>query len=148
MKFTTQTPGKTVYETYATVREYILQRIQKNYDSGYDIVQAIKDGKDKDWDAIEPIMEMAQPDSNISDADEREKNQQFQQDMNKIAYQEKLGRHLDRKREVEQGLLKAYTKIYMNFCTKTMQQRIEEHPDFATTIENNPITLLEVIKQL
>ena len=29
-----------------------------------------------------------------------------------------------------------------------MQQRIEEHPDFDTTIEDDPIALLEVIKQL
>ena len=29
-----------------------------------------------------------------------------------------------------------------------MQQRIEEHPDFDTTIEDDPIALLEAIKQL
>ena len=89
MKFTTQTPGKTVYETHATVREYILQRIQKNYDSGYDIVQAIKDGKDKDWDAIEPIMEMAQPDSSISDEDEREKTVMVAMTLSKPSRMEK-----------------------------------------------------------
>ena len=148
MKFTTQTPGKTVYESYATVREHILQRIQKNYNSGYDIVIAIENGKEPDWDAKEPKMERAQPDTSISDLAERAKAQEFQQEMNKISYQEKLGRHLDNKNEVKQGLLKAYTEIFMNFCTKSMQQRLEEHPDFATEIKNKPIGLLEVIKQL
>ena len=35
--------------------------------------------------------------------------------------------------------------IFSNYCTKTMQQRIEEHPKYKSEIEDNPIKLLEVI---
>src|SRR4029079_12267359 len=34
------------------------------------------------------------------------------------------------------------------YCVKTMQSRIEEHPEFETKIENDPIELLKAIKTL
>ena len=148
MKFTTQTPGNTVYESYATVREHILQRIQKNYDSGSTVAKVLKTGKTIDWDGTEPKMQVAAMDATITDMVEQTRSQKLEQDGFNIAYHEKLRRHLDKKDEVEEGLRKAYTEIFMNFCTKSMQQRIEEHPDFDSTIEDNPIELLEVIKQL
>jgi ATP/maltotriose-dependent transcriptional regulator MalT len=32
--------------------------------------------------------------------------------------------------------------------TKTMQSRIEEHPDYESTLKNDPIAVLEAIKTL
>ena len=52
---------------------------------------------------------------------------------------------LDRETTLETGLWKAFAYIFSNYCTKTMQQRIEEHPDFAT-IQNDPIEFLKIIK--
>ena len=43
---------------------------------------------------------------------------------------------------------KAYALIFNNYCTKPMQARIEEHPEFESRIEDNPIELLEMIKTL
>ena len=71
MKFTTQTPGKTVHESYATVREHILQRIQKNYDSGSTVAKVLKTGKTIDWDGTEPKMQVAAMDATIADMVER-----------------------------------------------------------------------------
>ena len=65
-----------------------------------------------------------------------------------IKYQEKLGRHLDRVDNLESGLHKAYALIFTNYCTRAMQSRIEQHPDYNTTIIDNPIILLETIKTL
>jgi hypothetical protein len=44
--------------------------------------------------------------------------------------------------------VQVYALIYSNYCTKTMQVRIEEHPDFTTKIRNDPVELLEAIKTL
>lgn len=33
-----------------------------------------------------------------------------------------------------------------DFCTKAMRTRIQEHPDFSTQIQDDPIKLLETIK--
>ena len=54
MKFTTQTPGKTVCETYATVREHILSRIQRTYASGYEVAQALRSHNKPKWKDMEP----------------------------------------------------------------------------------------------
>ena len=143
MKFTTQTPGKTVYETYATVKEHIIQRIQKNYEYGSDVSKCLKTGKLLDWDTEKPIRTISQ----ITD-EKKQVERQIEQEGFNIDYQEKLRRHLDREKGVKEGLLKAYSEIFSSFCTKPMQQRIEEHPDFENEIDDNPIKLLEVIKEL
>ena len=43
---------------------------------------------------------------------------------------------------------KAYMMIFTNYCTKGIQQRVEEHPNFKGEIEDDPIKLLESIKSL
>jgi len=63
-----------------------------------------------------------------------------------IKYQEELRRFYDRRDNLRQGLTKAYASIFSNYCNKTMQSRIKEHPDFETKIENDPIALLDAIK--
>ena len=45
-------------------------------------------------------------------------------------------------------MVKAYTLIFSSYCNKTMQNRIEEHPDFESKIQDNPIELLKAIKIL
>ena len=45
-------------------------------------------------------------------------------------------------------MTKAYALIFSNFCNKTMQNRVEEHPEFETTIRDDPIELLNKIKVL
>ena len=44
--------------------------------------------------------------------------------------------------------MKAYTKIYTNYISRGLQIRVEEHPDFESKIDDDPIALLEVIKEL
>ena len=55
---------------------------------------------------------------------------------------------MERKEQLKEGLSKAYALIFNNYCTRAMQARIEEHPEFETKIEDDPIQLLEVIKTL
>ena len=50
--------------------------------------------------------------------------------------------------DLEKGLHKAYALIFTNYCTKAMQNRIEQHPDYQSTIMDDPIALLETIKTL
>ena len=65
-----------------------------------------------------------------------------------ITFQEELRHHMDMEQDFRIELVQTYALIYSNYCTKTMQVRIEEHPDFTTKIRNDPIELLEVIKTL
>ena len=41
---------------------------------------------------------------------------------------------------------KAFAEIKSKCCSKYMQQKVEEHPDYSSKITNNPIELLEAVK--
>ena len=63
-------------------------------------------------------------------------------------YQAELERYLDRKDTLDQNLTKVYAMIMNQYCNKTMQNRVEEHPEFETSIGDDPIELLTKIKVL
>ena len=62
-----------------------------------------------------------------------------------INYQAELKRFLNQKDQLDQNLYKAYLLIFSTYCNKTMQNRIEEHPDYDTKILDDPIELLRKI---
>ena len=45
-------------------------------------------------------------------------------------------------------MTKAYALIFSTYCKKKMQNQVEEHPEFETTIRDDPIELLNKIKML
>jgi hypothetical protein len=65
-----------------------------------------------------------------------------------ILYQAELERYLERKDTLEHNLTKAYALIFSTYCNKTMQNRVEENPEFEMTIRDDPIELLNKIKVL
>ncbi|HET7638102.1 MAG TPA: C2HC-type zinc finger protein, partial [Ktedonobacteraceae bacterium] len=132
--------GKAQSATYATVKDTIIQYIQKTFKDGFDVAQSLKDGAVYDLAKHEPEREI----STLTD----QPNAQLEQSGFDIKYQEELRRFLDRKDNLRQGLVKAYALIFSNYCNRTMQSRIEEHPEFESKIEGNPIALLEAIKTL
>jgi hypothetical protein len=141
MKFHPQTLGKGNYGTYASVKDAIVQYIQKNYvDGGFDVAKSIDEMKKVDLDKQEPVREIAK--------DKDDDTCKIKQDGLNIKYQEELRRFLARAEALEKGLHRAYAHILANYCTKLMQQRIEEHPDFEDKLKNDPIATLEAIKTL
>jgi len=138
MKFSPQsTAYRGKFATNATVKEHVIQEIQKKYKNGSDVAKSLRDNKLIDIVKMKPVRKVS------NDTDDRVRA--IEQDGYNINYQEELRRFLDRKDLLEENLKKAYTMIFSNYCTKTMQQRIEEHPTFRSEIEDNPIKLLEVI---
>ena len=140
LKFAPHLQGKSSTATYASVKEAIIQEIQKTYKGGMDVSKCLKDMQKINLDADEPQRE-------ISVKTDQAANESEQKGFD-IKYQEKLGRHLDRVDDLEKGLHKAYALIFTNYCTKAMQNRIEQHPDYQSTIMDDPIVLLETIKTL
>ena len=140
MKFSPQTTGKNQYEPYATVKETVTLHIQKSYKNGLDIAKAIKDMKHIELDKEEPKRKL----SANTDADKAA----IEQAGLDIQFQEEFRRHLDRVDGYKENCAKAYSLIFKDYCTRTMQQRIEAHPDFSRKIEDDPIALLEALKSL
>ena len=138
MKFSPHVYGKQQTYTYATIKEHIIQNVQLDY--GVDVAKSLKSG--------EPYhKKLSKPQRQISnDIDPVIAN--IEQSGYDIEYREDLRRFHDRYDKIEQDLVKVYSVIFTQYCTKTMQLRIEEHPDFVSKIDDNPIQLLEVIKTL
>mgnify|MGYP000382356346 CR=1 FL=1 len=126
--------------SYDTVKDYIVQVIQKTYKNGQDTAVSIGDPKKKDLNPLQPTRGVA------AAADMAETL--LQQKGMDIIYQAELERYLDRKDTLEQNLTKAYALIFSTYCDKAMQNRVEEHPNFETTIRDDPIELLNKIKVL
>jgi hypothetical protein len=127
--------------TYDTVKDHIVQYIQKKYKNRQDIAVSLRDLKKKDLDPLMPTRGQ----STETDAVANTKEQAGMD----IMYQAKLERYLYRKDTLEQNQHKAYTLIYSTwYCNKTMLNWIEEHPDYEVSIQDDPIELLNKIKEL
>jgi hypothetical protein len=126
--------------TYDTVKEHIMQYVEKTYMKGQDVAVSLRDLTIKDLSSLRP----SRGDATATDPVAKV-NKQAGMD---IRYQAKLKSYLDRKDTLEQNLTKAYDLIFSKYCNKTMQNRIEEHPDYENTIQDDPIELLEKFKVL
>ena len=131
IKFAPQGQGKGQTATYATVKDAIIHYIQKTYKNGEDVVKSLKNGKLIDMKIEEPKREILQ--------ESDETSRQIEQDGLNIRYQEELQRHLDRKDELKRGINRACALFFKDYCIKAMQNRVEEHPEFSSKIEDDPI---------
>jgi hypothetical protein len=122
--------------TYDTVKDYIVQHVQKTYRNGQDAAVSIRN--------LLVIQEPNRGRATRTDAAEKLEQQAGME----ILYQAELKRYLDRKYTLEQNLTKAYALIFSTSCNKTMQNQIKEHPEFETTIRDDSIELLNKIKVL
>jgi hypothetical protein len=52
------------------------------------------------------------------------------------------------KKDLDDGLIQAYSIILSDFCTTKMKERVEDHSEFTSKIENDHIELLRVISTL
>jgi hypothetical protein len=117
-----------------------VQYMQKTCKHGQDIAVSLRDLKQKDLQSLVPAIGQSTGTYPVANS-----NEQTGMD---IMYQAELERYLERKDTLEQNLTKTYALIFSTYCNKTIQNRIEEHPDYETTICDEPIELLSKIKVL
>ena len=131
------TKGQSV--TYATVKDNIVSFIQSSYRYGKDIAVSFRDLQKKDLSAERPTRMI----SNKTGDDKK-----LEQDGFDMIYQAEIKQFLERERALEDNLDKAYAHIFGTYCSKAIQSRVEEHPNYETTIRDNPIELLETVSVL
>jgi hypothetical protein len=140
MMFRPHGVGQQQGATYATVKDYIVQLVQRTYDEGHDIAESLRNEVEKD-------LSLEAPEKEISTAT-NENTKKTEQESFDLIFREDMKDHLSRVRKLKKNMPKAYALIFSNFCSTTMQDRIEEHPDFEDKIRDNPIELLKAIKVL
>jgi hypothetical protein len=139
MKFAPHLPGKPQQVTYASVKDAVIQHVQKTLPRGQDIVKSLEDMKVFDLTPHAPTLKQTALSGKAGETEQNAFN---------IEYQERLRQFMDREQKLEENLVKTYSLIYSQYCTRAMQSRIESHPEFETKIRHNPIELLEAIKTL
>ena len=79
-------------------------------------------------------------------AESEERMRKIEQEGYDVLYTAEVQNYMDRKSTLDTNLGRAYALILSTYCNGMMQHRIEEHPDFESTIQNNPIELLKAIR--
>ena len=125
---------------FETVKEELIQHVQATLPGGQDIAKCIKDMKLLDLTNLEPQRTLS------SNSDEKKRD--LEQKGLDIKYHELLKRYYDRKDNLEKGLAVTCSILIADFCTDSMRARLQQHPDFATKLEDKPIASLEAIKVL
>jgi hypothetical protein len=142
MKFIPHGIGKEVRHTatYQTVKDYIIQLVQKSFRNGKDVTDSIRKMDRIDMTSKIPIRRI----SGATNADDRVTEQEGYN----ILYKAEIDMYMKRKHKLEDNLNKTYSLINLQHCNKTIQDRIHAHPDFETKINSDLIKLLKAIEIL
>jgi hypothetical protein len=142
LKTTSQRPTPEVWKTatYQTIKDYIIQLVQKLFRNGKDVADSIRKMERIDMTTKIPVRRLLR----ASDADDRATEQEGYD----ILYKAKIDMYMKRKHKLEDNMNKTYSLIYLQHCNKTIQDRIHAHPDFETKIKNDLIELLKAIEIL
>ena len=139
MKFMPQAHGKQQSHTFATVKEHAIQHIQRTFEYGHDMAKSLADEQLIDINSLKPTRAIS--------TKTKEDEKKLDQDGLDIEYAELLRAWIDRDKALTTNITKAYSLLLTNYCTTTMQRRLEEHPDW-TSIQDDPIALLKAIRSL
>jgi hypothetical protein len=125
--------------TYQTVKDYIIQLVQKSFRNGKDVADSLRRMQKID-------MTKNMPTRKISRATGTDKD--MEQEGFDMLYKAEINIYAKRKHEFEDNMNKTNSLIFLQHCKKTIQDRITGHPEFNIKIKNDPIKLLKAIKIL
>jgi hypothetical protein len=139
-KFTPLDSSSSVAQvSYATVKEHLLVYIQKEFGTGMlDIYDSIDKEATLDLEKELPkVRTFTNKDDKIAEIENKAYTYDYRDDM-KV--------HKQRVLTFKENLVKVYGLIWDNYMSSTMQNRIEQHPEYASKIKNNPVELMLAIQ--
>jgi hypothetical protein len=140
MKFGSQGQGGPRCHTFQTVKESILSYIQRTKKDSKDVRVSLDKEEKVDLSAVKPRLQISLETDETDNANEQK------------AFDKEFEGELEdwrrRRKDLENGLEMAYALIKETYCTKTMRDRVEAHPDFETKIKDDPVELLKAIRVL
>jgi len=125
--------------SFEVVKELVVLKVKKDFDDGGPAATCL----DKETIGVMPV-----PVREHSQLDPKASKQAFddQEEGFKFSFQDAMKTRNRRIDVRSANLLKAYALIWDDYMTKAMQDMIEGHPDFKTSIEDKPIALLKAIR--
>ena len=123
-------------ESFGKIKDSIILKIQKTFDSPRDIVKTLRD-------KTQIVITEPNP-AEPTGATYQERERSYQQSIRK--WQEDYRWWQSKKEQCEDNLAKAYALIWENYCSKEIKRAISEMPTFESAIEHDPLELLKKLK--
>jgi hypothetical protein len=125
--------------TYQTVKDYIIQLVQKSFRNGKDVADSLRRMEKIDMTKNMPTRKISR---------ETGTDKGMEQEGFDMLYKVEIDIYTKRKHEFKDNMNKVYSLIFLQHCNKMIQDRITGHPEFMSKIENDPIELLKAVKIL
>ena len=123
-------------DNYNNTTEAILAYIQRTYDHGSDVMEALETLADKNFSGLMPKkMELGSEPS------------KEEQEVATMILQSEVRKFVDRKQKYTDNMSKAYALI-LGQCTKGLKTKLESRRDWESSIKNNAINLLTALKEI
>ena len=139
MKFAPQdTSNKHKYHTFATIRDHIALKVQKEYEEGKLVSNALKNGVHHDFTKEEPMEKVStRKDPDARQAEQRRFNHQY--DVKFEIWEKSQKQYMDNCDNVC-GL------IFDDYCTKEMRARLIEDLKWEDDVSQDPLKILNAIR--
>jgi hypothetical protein len=150
LMFALKTDGK-VQASFASVVEKITGYIQRTYEDGSEVAESLTKLVKVIINRPVPGVATAKKPKKPNDAAEAAliaEDLQAQQRTNEIFFEAEVKEYLASVKLLNSNMKKAYALIHDVYCTKSMQHRIDDAVLADSSITNDPIKLLETIRDL
>ena len=136
---------------FVTTSSYLINYIQRTYDKGADIAQALEDEKEFDFAPVapklktEPVRARISQDTDatyaaaVANAEKANKQYEKQFEIEYLAHHERTTKYQENKSKA--------AALLWNQCTNTMRAKIASRTDYETKIKGDPIELKKAIKE-
>ena len=123
---------------FETTREYILNHIKRTYEYGRDISETLRTQVKINTETWKPTLKIS---AKTDQAEKKAEERQFE-----LEYKAELDKAMRREDKYEANFYKAYAELW-DRCSKSMKAKIEARVDYETSIFDNPINLIQAIKE-
>jgi hypothetical protein len=123
---------------FETASEFLVNYVKKTFDRGNDVAEALRTLTPENTKLWKPTLQFS---AATEDTKVKQENRQHE-----LEYKANLDKFMRRKRSYDDNLFKAYALIWER-CAKAMQNKIIARSNFENEIYNDPIKLLNAVKE-
>jgi hypothetical protein len=123
---------------FETTSEFLVNYVKKTFDRGNDVAEALRTLTPEDTELWKPTLQFS------TATDDTTKKQEDRQ--HELEYKANLDEFMRRKRSYDDNIFKVYALTWER-CAKAMQNKITSRSNFEGLIYNDPIKLLNAVKE-
>ena len=131
---------------YNKITTYLILLISKTYEHGGDIAEVIENQEPFNFGPSAPRLKILSTVKAEDSTPQQKIEIKCKNDQYKIKYEAELQLHLKQKSHYHMSLGKAYTFLFGQ-CTTGLQHRIKAKAEYESKIKEDPIKLIEMIKE-